>query len=932
MSGRETCDRSMHASGPPAERDGAADSTGVASGARAWRVPATIGRASGWLHPVTTALEPTLAEGVFPPETVLRTLLANGLRVLIRQDRSAPVAAIVTYVRAGYFDEPDDVVGIAHVLEHMYFKGTERRGVGEIARETKASGGYLNAGTIYQHTSYYTVLPAAGLAAGLAIQADAFAHSRIDADELRKELEVIIEETKRKADNPTALATETLFAVLHDHHRIRRWRMGREAGLRALTAAQVREFYRNYYRPSNTVLTIVGDIDPDETLALVKQCYGPLADAPVERTPGPPEAEPATPAFRYHEMSGDIQQTELVFGWRTPEVAHDDTPALDLLGTLLAGGRASRLYRALRERRLASSVDAWNYTPNEIGVFVVHATTRPEQAHAAARAVWSELDGVRDGRIAPLEVERARRVLEAQWMRRMESMEGQANHLASWELLGDWRQGGHYLDRLLATSAERVAEVARRYLTPDRAALVAYRPTASPVLATSAVEMRASLAALAAEPLADLTRPRRPSPVGGSRAWSHLREIAGISVFRTSAGIPVLIQRRKGPMAHLGWFVRGGAQSESPANAGISTLMARTSLKGTQRRSAQRIAEDAEFMGGALSATSDADGCQWTISVPAARLDDAAELLGDVLQRPRFAEEALESERVVALSNLASLRDDMYRQPMRLAMEAAWSGHTYGMSSLGSEHSLPSLTGDALADWHEHHALEAPGVMVLVGDIDPGDGAALVARYFGALRAVERPHVDAPRWPAHMVERTEHRHKAQSALAMLFPGPARNDSARFAASMIAGVTSGLGGRFFDELRDRQSLAYTVMAAPLVRERAGAFSAYIAMSPEKEDAARAGLLSEFAKLCETRVSDRELDLAKTYALGSWAIRRESAGHVMAEIADCWLFGTSLDEITDFERSVRAVTTDEMLALARTHFDPDRRVEGVIRGSR
>jgi len=190
------------------------------------------------------------------PATVRRTTLPNGLRVLVRRDSSAPVVAIVTYVSAGYFDETDDVVGIAHVLEHMYFKGTPTRGVGEIARQTKAVGGYLNAATIYDHTSYYTVLPSSSFAAGLDVQFDAYANSLIDAEELARELEVIIQEAKRKADNPGAVATETLFELLHDRHRIRRWRIGREPGLRALTRDAMLRFYRNFYRPSSTILTL----------------------------------------------------------------------------------------------------------------------------------------------------------------------------------------------------------------------------------------------------------------------------------------------------------------------------------------------------------------------------------------------------------------------------------------------------------------------------------------------------------------------------------------------------------------------------------------------------------------------------------------------------------------------------------------------------
>src|SRR3954469_6966889 len=216
---------------------------------------------------LSTALDPT---------SVVRTRLPNGLTVLIRRDRSAPVVAIVTFVSAGYFDESDDVVGIAHVLEHMYFKGTPSRGVGEIAKQTKAVGGYLNAGTIYDHTSYYTVLPASSFEQGLDLQADAYARSLIDADELARELEVIIQEAKRKADNPGAVATETLYELLHDRHRVRRWRIGREPGLRALTRDALVGFYRNFYHPGNTVLSIVGDVDPDDALKSVYAKYGSI--------------------------------------------------------------------------------------------------------------------------------------------------------------------------------------------------------------------------------------------------------------------------------------------------------------------------------------------------------------------------------------------------------------------------------------------------------------------------------------------------------------------------------------------------------------------------------------------------------------------------------------------------------------------------------
>ncbi|HEV7839851.1 MAG TPA: pitrilysin family protein, partial [Gemmatimonadaceae bacterium] len=275
--------------------------------------------------------------------SIHRTVLPNGLTVLVQEDRTAPVVAIVTYVKAGYFDETDDENGIAHALEHMFFKGTKQRGVGDIAKETKASGGYLNAHTIYDNTTYYTVLPSSGFAKGLEIQADAYANSLIDSLELSKEMEVIIQEAKRKSDSPSAVATETLYEMLHDAHRMRRWRIGREPGLRSFTRDKMNAFYRNFYRPGNTILSISGDVDTADALRRVSELYGQLESGDPVRHPGP--AEPEHDGFRYRELSGDVGQSQLVIGWRTPGTLDPDTAVLDVAASVLATGRASRLYR-----------------------------------------------------------------------------------------------------------------------------------------------------------------------------------------------------------------------------------------------------------------------------------------------------------------------------------------------------------------------------------------------------------------------------------------------------------------------------------------------------------------------------------------------------------------------------------------------------------
>ncbi len=863
------------------------------------------------------------------PETVHRLVLPNGLTVLVQQDRTAPVVAIVTWVKAGYFDESDEQNGLAHALEHMFFKGTRARGVGDIAKETKGLGGYLNAHTIYDNTAYYTVLPSSGFAKGLAIQADAYANSIIDSEELAKEMEVIIQEAKRKSDNPSAVATETLYELLHDAHRMRRWRIGREPGLRSFTREKMNAFYRNFYRPGNTILTLSGDVDVDEALARVTDEYGGLSSGAPARSPGP--IEPDRADFRYRELAGDVGQTQLVMGWRTPGTLDSDTATLDVAAALLGTGRASRLYRAVRERKLASTIGAYDYTPTELGVFVVHAETEPEKTVEAARTIWHQMKLLREEPADAHELERVRRIFEARWVRRLETAEGRANYLAEWEALGDWRLGDQYFDRFMSADARSVQRAAKAHLAAEKAAVIIYRPESTGEIAGDAPGMRALLDAGRSERLSTVPV-RASSPTPGTARASFDRVEAGVSIFRMAAGVPVLVRRKPGAaMAHVALYIAGGS-SEEPANlAGLTLLTARTMLKGTTTRTASQIAEDAEMLGATIFAGASSDSAGWSFSLPTARLAEGLELLGDVVQRPTVPEDALETERAAALSGVAMVRDDMYRYPMKLASEAALRGHPYGIPTMGTEDSLRAITAEHARDWHRTRMLRSSAVIGIVADLPPAEVADMVANQLGELVARATPTIARPAWPRGVQSVVETRQKAQTALALAFPAPSRTDDSRFAASLIATVASGLGGRFFDELRDRQSLAYTVQVGVSERRAAGMFVSYIATSPEKEAIARDGLLAEFAKLRNEDVTADELERAKQYTIGSHAISRESGGAVLGELLDAWMFGSGLSELEEYDERVRAVTAEDMRELASRYFDPETRVEGIVRGN-
>jgi zinc protease len=511
-------------------------------------------------------------------------------------------------------------------------------------------------------------------------------------------------------------------------------------------------------------------------------------------------------------------------------------------------------------------------------------------------------------------------------------MEGQAEFIAEWEAFGGWESSLKYFDAIIAMDAAAVHDAMAQHIDPDQASLVAYHSRAHPVFEASADEVRtrldAEVRAYAVEPgraPASVTLPRSAGAV------ELEQRVGSVSVFRTASGLPILVRRRPGaPIVHLGLYSSGGAASEPADLAGIGTLMMRSSVKGTTSRNADAIAGESEMLGGTIGTSVATDGGGWTFSVPSPRWRDAVDLLRDVVLHPVFAADVIETERAIALSQLSQMRDDMVRYPVRLSLEAAWEGHPYSRTTLGTEESLRSLTSDSVVQWHESTVLSSATVAAAVGDVPEEELAQAMADAFSGIRHAPALRTPAPTWPTGMRQRIEERDKAQTAIAIGFPGPTRLDPNRYAVGTLMLIASGLGGRFFDELRDKRSLAYTVQAWATERVSAGMFTAYIATAPSREEEAREGLLAEFTKLREFPVTPEELSRATRYALGTHAISQQSGGTVLAELLDAWLFGEGLSELDEFEARISAVTARDIQEFAVRSLDPESRVEGIVRG--
>jgi zinc protease len=400
---------------------------------------------------------------------------------------------------------------------------------------------------------------------------------------------------------------------------------------------------------------------------------------------------------------------------------------------------------------------------------------------------------------------------------------------------------------------------------------------------------------------------------------------------RLGNGVHLLVRHRSHlPLLTIAIGARGGALLESRDLAGVTAMMARTSIKGTARRTAAQIADEAERMGGSVSPYGGADLLDWEISVPSRHFEKAFDLLADVAFHAQFPEPELEVERKLTIAGLQHTRDDMYRYPLQLCMQAAFAGHPYGYSLDDLEVSVSQMKSKQLRAWQDERMKGEPWV-VIVGDIDAAAASRAAAKLDGVGAAVDARAGERPRWPATPITIREQRDKAQSALAIGFPGPHRNHEDVYALQVMANAVGGLGGRFFEELRSKRSLAYTVSLIRVFRALAGIFVGYIATTPEREDEARAGLYEQFATLVDAPLSAEEIERSKRFTIGSWQIRNQTNASQVGDLLQAHLLGSGMDEIGNFEARIRAVTASAIQEAAARYFKPELAVEGIVRGN-
>jgi zinc protease len=377
--------------------------------------------------------------------------------------------------RAGSLYEPPGKTGLAHLTEHMMFRGTPTRPRGGIDLLTGRLGGTNNAMTTSDHALYYFVLPAEHWATPLSIEADRMFHCELSSESFETERSVAIEERMMLDDDPDTLVYEAVDELAFESHPYRYPVVGLMDDLKGLTLDDLRRFYAGRYRPESAVLAVVGGASHEDVLAEVETLFGVAAPAGSgsgrsgsgEDTPRPVDPPVCEP--RQATLGGLAASPQVVMAFRTPPAGHEDTPALELLATLLAGGRSSLMYtRLVDEQRLATEVSSSKIPQTDPGLFYVsaslHAGTSPEQAEVEILGTVARLleSGVSEEQLAG-----AKNLTRVDLMLGRETSLGQAAALAFWESLGDWRLETRHEERLSAVTAGDLRDVAERYLDPS---------------------------------------------------------------------------------------------------------------------------------------------------------------------------------------------------------------------------------------------------------------------------------------------------------------------------------------------------------------------------------------------------------------------------------------------------------------------------------
>jgi len=836
----------------------------------------------------------------------------NGLRVILEENKNAPVVALQIWVKVGSADENDEEAGMCHFIEHMLFKGTEKRKVREAAREVESLGGTINAYTSYDQTVYHITLASRYAETGLDILSDAIQHSTFDPLELEREREVILEEIRRGEDDPSRRLFKQTMAILYRQHPYRRPVVGYEKTIRSIQRDKMVSFFKKWYAPNHMVLIAVGDFDSREMEKKVREIFKhfkPSSEKLTQRLEEPVSME-VRPVISY----GNLKETYLQIALPICSARHEDTPALDALSHVLGGGEPSRLVQKIKlEMGLVHSIYASSYTPKDPGLFIIGATLPAENIERTIEAIWEEVNRLRTEGVTAEELHRVKVNIESDLIYGRQTVQGQAGKIGFYEVTaGDVQFEKEYMRRIALLQNEDIQKVFRKYFKSHLLGISILAPN----------EKKDFFKSLSLKPVVekvglDGSDVERKSPV-----------------FKTilDNGIRLIVKENPSlPIVTLQVSFLGGVRFEEEFQNGINSFLAVMVTKGTRNQSSLEIAKKVERMAGSLNGFSGYNSFGLNFTFLSVHFEEAFNLLTEVIRQPSFDQEEMEKRRRLILASIQQQEDELGRLVFKLFRKTLYEKHPYRMDTLGTLDSIRRLTQKDLKEYYQRMVIPENMVLTVVGDVDQKQVLVAVKKGFGDLKREslrvptisQEPPLQKKR-QAEIVKMKEQAHFVLGFLGISFHHP---DS--YALTVLGAALSGQGGRLFRELRDKESLAYALnfMAHPNLDP--GFIGIYMGTHPNKLETAIEAVLRELKKVREEGLTVEEVDRAKKYLIGNFEIGLQTNGAQANQMSLDELYGLGFDHYQKYPQEIQKVTKEDVNRVAKKYFKLETYSIAIIR---
>ena len=889
----------------------------------------------------------------YMPELVDYTL-PNGLRVILAKDNSAPVVAVDMLYSVGGANDPEKRSGFAHLFEHIMFNGSENVAKGKFDEYLESIGGDSNAATDTEYTEYYEKLPAAQLPLALWLESDRMASLKVDRESFNTERQVVIQELKERL-NAAYGRTQLYFITtpFRGYLPYERTPIGNINDLNAATLEDVKEFHRQYYIPNNAILSIAGDIDFEQTKALVEAYFGEIPPGEtvvpiLDRYPLPKQfpvtkTDPKTGCkIGYEDTVIDplIELPAIYYTVVAPPSGDRDFYALSLLTNILSAGESSRFQQEIIRQGLASSASVGIEANMGASIFWVSGTPNANESIASVQSLLQkQLKEVMTKGVTEAELNRAKKSLE---IGAISGLRSSVLTTASILQHATYQFGSPQaivkdIENFDAVTIADIQQVAKTYLCQKpmnklitlksgREVLATYpgklvKPIDVPINSQPLKTSSITSEELAKLPAGVVSRTQPPKPLPAKEI-----KFPPYQTFSLNNGLKaIFVEHHEVPELQLELFV-GGSDVAVPANKqGVTSLLADVITQGTKNSSGIKIAERIESVGGSLSAEAELEDFTVSTYSPSADAQVAFDTLADVVLNPTFPQPAFDVAKSQMLTALVESETDPSWLAERQLYQVAYPDHPYGF--ITSTKTVNKVTRSDLVNFHNTFFKPNNALLAIVGDISLEQAKAEAQRVFGNWQPGQVPNFLA--YPTNRIGDTSVIYlidRVGSEQATIRIGNLSLDAANpddYALEVVNTVLGdGTTGRLFKNLRVQKGYTYSI-ESELANGSHDIGTFVIATDVNQKytgDAVRE-ILKELQTIRTQLIPDSEFSGSKGKLLGSFDLGLEDPFDVVGELAGYQLLGLPLQEYENYRQEIDRVTKQDALKAAAKYISSE-----------